>query len=270
MIGATAVAIDIDRITSLFGLEGKTAVVTGGSRGIGRMVAAGLLDAGCRVIVTARKEQPLTAAAAELEARGPCEPVAADLSTPEGCESLAAAVAERAPELDVLVNNAGAAWGAPLEEFPIEGWDKVMDTNARGPFLLAQRLLPRLRAAARPDDPARIINIASVDGIAVPEMETYSYSASKAALVMLTRHLGRRLAPDHVTVNAVAPGPFDSKMMAFLLDDPAARAEVAASIPLGRIGAPDDMAGAVVYLASRAGAYLTGAVLPVSGGRACV
>lgn len=145
-----------------------------------------------------------------------------------------------------------------------------MDTNVRGPFLLTRRLLPQLRAAARPDDPARIINIASVDGLSVPEMETYSYSASKAALVMLTRHLGRRLTRDHITVNAVAPGPFDSKMMAFLLDDPAARSEVAASIPLGRIGAPDDMAGAVIYLASRAGAYLTGAVLPVSGGRACV
>ena len=263
-------AVNIDRITSLFGLEGKTAVVTGGSRGIGYMIAAGLLDAGCRVIVSARKEQPLRAAAAELEARGPCEAVAADLSDPEGCEALAAVVAARAPEIDILVNNAGAAWGASLDRFPVEGWDKVMDTNVRGPFLLAQRLLPRLRAAARPDDPARIINVASVDGIAVPEMETYSYSASKAALIMLTRHLGRRLARDHVTVNAVAPGPFDSKMMAFLLDDPAARAEVAAGIPLGRIGAPDDMAGAVIYLASRAGAYLTGAVLPVSGGRACV
>ena len=262
--------IDIDRITSLFGLEDKTAVVTGGSRGIGRMIAAGLLDAGCRVIVSARKERPLRAAAAELAERGHCEAVSADLSDPEGCETLASAVADRMPELHVLVNNAGATWGAGLDRFPVSGWDKAMDTNLRGPFLLTQRLLPQLRAAARPEDPARVINIASVDGLAVPEMETYSYSASKAALVMLTRHLGRRLAPEHITVNAVAPGPFDSKMMAFLLDDPAARAEVAAQIPLGRIGAPDDMAGAAIYLASRAGAYLTGAVLPVSGGRACV
>lgn len=263
-------AVNIDRITSLFGLDNKTAVVTGGSRGIGRMIAAGLLDAGCRVIVSARKEPELRTAAAELADRGACEAVVADLSDPEGCQALATAVADRVPELDILVNNAGATWGAALDRFPVSGWDKAMDTNLRGPFLLTQRLLPQLRAAARPDDPARVVNIASVDGLAVPEMETYSYSASKAALIMLTRHLGRRLAPEHITVNAVAPGPFDSKMMAFLLDDPAARAEVAASIPLGRIGAPDDMAGAVIYLASRAGAYLTGAVLPVSGGRACV
>lgn len=263
-------AVNIDRITSLFGLDNKTAVVTGGSRGIGYMIAAGLLDAGCRVIVSARKEPELRAAAVELADRGPCEAVAADLSDPEGCQALAAAVAGRVPELHILVNNAGATWGAGLDRFPVSGWDKAMDTNVRGPFLLTRKLLPQLRAAARPDDPARVVNIASVDGLAVPEMETYSYSASKAALIMLTRHLGRRLAPEHITVNAVAPGPFDSKMMAFLLDDPAARSEVAASIPLGRIGAPDDMAGAVIYLASRAGAYLTGAVLPVSGGRACV
>ena len=262
-------AMNVDRLIELFGLDGKSAVVTGGSRGIGRMIAGGLLDAGCRVIVSARKADQLAAAADDLSARGPCEAVQADLSTPEGCQALADAVAERWDSLDILVNNAGASWGAPLDEFPVHGWDKVMDTNVRGPFLLTQRLLGLLRAAARPDDPARVINVASVDGLKVPAMETYSYSASKAGIIHLTRHLANRLAPDHVTVNAIAPGPFDSKMMAFILDDPAARSALAAQVPLGRIGEPDDMAAAAVYLASRAGSYLTGATVPVAGGISC-
>ncbi len=255
-----------DRLTELFGLDGKTAVVTGGSRGIGRMIAGGLLDAGCRVIVSARKAEQLEAAARELSAHGPCDAVQADLSTPEGCRALAAEVARRWESLDVLVNNAGASWGARLDEFPVDGWDKVMDTNVRGPFLLTQGLLDLLRAAARPEAPARVINVASVDGLRVPDLETYSYSASKAAVIHLTRHLAKRLAGEHITVNAIAPGPFDSKMMAFILDDPDARAELAGMVPLRRIGRPDDMAGAAVYLASRAGSYLTGATVPVGGG----
>ena len=255
-----------DRLTELFGLDGKTAVVTGGSRGIGRMITGGLLDAGCRVIISARKADQLTAAVEELSARGPCEAVQADLSTPEGCRALAAAVRERVDSLHVLVNNAGASWGAPLDEFPVHGWDKVMDTNVRGPFFLTQELLGLLRAAASAEDPARVINVASVDGLKVPDMETYSYSASKAGIIHLTRHLAKRLARDDITVNAIAPGPFDSKMMAFILDDPSARAALAAHVPLGRIGRPDDMAGAAVYLASRAGSYLTGATVPVGGG----
>ena len=262
-------AMNVDRLTELFGLDGKSAVVTGGSRGIGRMIAGGLLDAGCRVIVSARKADQLAAAADDLSARGPCEAVQADLSTPEGCQALADAVAERWDSLDILVNNAGASWGAPLDEFPVHGWDKVMDTNVRGPFLLTQRLLGLLRSAARPDDPARVINVASVDGLKVPGLETYSYSASKAGIIHLTRHLANRLASEHVTVNAIAPGPFDSKMMAFILDDPAARSALAAQVPLGRIGEPDDMAAAAVYLASRAGSYLTGATVPVAGGISC-
>lgn len=262
--------IDSTRITELFGLDGKLAVVTGGSRGIGYMIAEGLLAAGCRVIISARKVEQLSAAAERLSTRGECLAIPADLSTPQGCEAFAGAVADHSGCLDILVNNAGASWGADLDSFPVSGWNKVMDINVRGPFLLTQHLLPQLRAAADFADPARVVNVASIDGLRVPRMQTYSYSASKAAIIMLTRHLGRRLADEHITVNAIAPGPFDSKMMAFALDDPESRAAIAAEIPLGRIGVPDDMAGAAIYLASRAGSYLTGAVLPVGGGMACV
>ena len=262
--------IDGDRLSSLFGLDGKLAVVTGGSRGIGFMIADGLIDMGCRVIISARKADQVNAAAGRLSEKGECTALVADLSTPEGCDELASAISEREDLLHILVNNAGASWGADLDEFPLAGWDKVMNTNVRGPFLLTQRLLPLLRNAATEDDPARVINIASVDGLRVPRLETYSYSASKAGIIMLGRHLGKRLAPEHITVNAIAPGPFDSKMMSFVLDDPDGRAEIAAGVPLGRIGAPDDMAGAAIYLASRAGSYLTGAVLPVGGGMATV
>ena len=261
--------MNIDRLTYLFGLDGKRAVVTGGSRGIGRMIAGGLLDAGCRVIIAARKAAQATAAAQELSTRGDCEAIQADLSTPEGCAGFAGVVAERWDSLDILVNNAGASWGAPLDEFPAHGWSKVIDINLGGPFFLTQSLLSLLRASARPEDPARVINVASVDGLKAPHLETYSYSASKGGIIHLTRHLAKRLASEHITVNAIAPGPFDSKMMAFILDDPDARSALADTIPLGRIGEPDDLAGAAVYLASRAGAYITGATVPVGGGLAC-
>ncbi len=262
-------AMNTDRLVDLFGLDGKSAVVTGGSRGIGHMIAGGLLDAGCRVIISARKAEPAAAAASRLAAQGPCEAIPADLSTPEGCAGLTEAVGQRWDSLDILVNNAGASWGAALDEFPAHGWNKVIDTNLSGPFFLTQKLLGLLRAAATPADPARVINVASVDGLRAPDLETYSYSASKAGLVHLTRHLAKRLASEHITVNAIAPGPFDSKMMAFILDDPEARAELAGRVPLGRIGEPDDLAAAAVYLAARAGSYLTGATLPVGGGLAC-
>ncbi len=262
-------AMNPQRLIDLFGLEGKSAVVTGGSRGLGYMIAGGLLDAGCQVIISARKVEQLTAAAAELSARGPCEAIPADLSTPEGCEAFAATVKQRWDSLDILVNNAGASWGVDLDEFPPHGWSKVIDTNLGGPFFLTQGLLGLLRAAARPADPARVVNIASIDGIRIPDLETYSYSASKAGIIHLTRHLAKRLASEHITVNAIAPGPFDSKMMAFILDDPKARAELASTVPLGRIGEPDDLAGTVVYLASKAGSYVTGATVVVGGGLAC-
>ncbi len=251
---------------SLFDVSGKTALVTGGGRGIGLMIARGLVQAGVRVVIASRKAEDLEAAAAELRGSGECEAIPADLSTPEGAGALAEAVRARFDALHILVNNSGATWGAPLEEFPASGWDRVIHTNLEGIFQLTVALLPALRAAATADDPARVINIGSIDGIRVPLAENYSYSASKAAVHMLTRHLARRLAAEHITVNAIAPGPFQSKMMAFMLDTPEKLAEVERQVPLGRIGRPDDAAGLTVFLASRAGSYLTGAVIPLDGG----
>ena len=249
---------------SLFDLTGKTALVTGGTRGIGLMVARGLLQAGATVYISSRKASAGDEAVQELAPHGPVVSLPADVSTDEECIRLAAEVASREPALHVLVNNAGATWGAPLEEFPAAGWDKVLDLNLKAPFFLSRACLPLLEAAGTDDDPARLINIGSIDGIRVPELPTYSYSSSKAAVHQLTRVLARELGPRHVTVNAIAPGPFESKMMASTLRD---RGEqIAGSSPLGRIGRPDDMAGAAVFLASRAGAYVTGAVLPVDGG----
>jgi NAD(P)-dependent dehydrogenase (short-subunit alcohol dehydrogenase family) len=252
--------------TDLFAVAGKTAVVTGGSRGIGFMIARGLVAAGVDVVISARKAGPCQEAAEKLGELGTCHAIPADLSTEDGARALAAAVRERFGVLNILVNNAGATWGAPLEEFPDSAWDKVLDTNVRGIFQLTTALLDDLRKAASQGDPARVINIGSVDGLRAPTVENYSYSASKAAVHMLTRHLAKRLAGESITVNAIAPGPFESRMMAFALEDPEARAAVAQSVPLGRIGEPDDVAGTTIFLASRAGAYLTGAVIPVDGG----
>ena len=253
-------------MNELFGVAGKTALVTGGSRGIGLMIARGLVQAGARVLISSRKKDQLNAAAAELARDGECEAVAADLSSPEGAAALAAAAIERFPKLDILVNNAGATWGAPLEEFPQSGWDRVMHTNVEGVFHLTIALLGALRAAASEDDPARVINIGSIDGLRTPVTENYSYSASKAAVHMLTRHLAKRVASEHITVNAIAPGPFPSKMTAFMLDEPASREAVEGMVPLGRLGRGDDAAGLAIFLASRAGSYLTGTVIPLDGG----
>jgi NAD(P)-dependent dehydrogenase (short-subunit alcohol dehydrogenase family) len=253
-------------MNELFDVSGKTALVTGGSRGIGLMVARGLVQAGAKVIVSSRKEDQLNAAADELAADGDCTAIPADLSTPDGAAELAAATAERFPQLDILVNNAGATWGAPLDEFPASGWDRVMHTNVEGMFHLTIALLGSLRAAASADEPARVINIGSIDGLRTPVTENYSYSASKAAVHMLTRHLAKRLAAEHITVNAIAPGPFPSKMTAFMLDEPESRQAVESMVPLGRVGGPDDAAGLVLFLASRAGSYLTGTVIPLDGG----
>jgi NAD(P)-dependent dehydrogenase (short-subunit alcohol dehydrogenase family) len=249
-------------VTGLFSVEGKTVLVTGGTRGIGLMIARGFVEAGARVVVASRKPEACAAVAAELS----CDGIPADLSTVDGADALAAAVRERYERLDVLVNNAGATWGAPLESYPDAAFDKLWAVNVKAAFRLTAALLPALRAAASPDDPARVVNVGSIDGVRVPDMEVYAYSATKAALHMLTRTLAHRLASEHVTVNAVAPGPFDSKMMAFVLDDPEGRAAVQARVPLGRIGRPDDMAGVAIFLASRAGSYLTGALIPVDGG----
>ena len=248
----------------LFRLDGKTALVTGGSRGIGLMMARGLLTAGARVLISSRKADACERAVDELSDLGDVSAVPADLSQESECLRLAGHVSERTDRLHVLVNNAGAVWGAPLEEFPASAWDKVLDLNLRAPFFLTRACLGLLEAAGTADDPARVVNVGSIDGLHTSTLPTYSYGPSKAALHHLTRHLARDLGPRHVTVNAVAPGPFESKMMAATLET--AGEQIAASSPLGRIGRPDDMAGVVVYLASRAGAYVTGAVLPVDGG----
>lgn len=253
-------ATDLDR---LFGLRGKTALVTGGTRGIGMMIARGLLQAGASVVVSSRKSDAVDEAVSALSEFGSVRGVAADLSRQQECRRLAADVAGQ-DGLDILVNNAGATWGEPLESFPAAAWDRVLDLNVKSPFWMVQELLPALRKAGTADDPARVINIGSIDGIHVSPMPTYSYSASKAAIHQLTRVLAKELGPQHITVNAVAPGPFPSKMMAATLE--AFGEAIAAAAPLRRIGRDDDMAGIAVFLASRAGAYVNGAVIPVDGG----
>ena len=253
-------------MSDLFDVDGKTALVTGGSRGIGLMIARGLVLAGARVIVSSRKTGDLAKTAAKLAKLGDCQAIPGDVSTPEGAQALARATEERFPRLDILVNNAGAGWGAPLEEFPASGWDKVLHTNVEGVFHLTVALLGALRASANANPPARVINIGSIDGLRAPSLENYSYSASKAAVHMLTRHLAKRLASEQITVNAIAPGPFESKMTAFMLDAPENREMVERLVPLGRIGHPDDVAGLALLLSSRAGSYLTGTVIPLDGG----
>jgi NAD(P)-dependent dehydrogenase (short-subunit alcohol dehydrogenase family) len=248
----------------LFDLSGKVAVVTGGTRGIGLMMARGLLQAGARVYVSSRDAEAGNAAVAELSAFGTVASVPADLSREDACLRLADAVGEREERLHILVNNAGATWGEPLVTYPASAWDKVLDLNLKAPFTLTRAFLPLLEEAGTADDPARVVNTGSIDGLHVPPMHTYAYSASKAGLHHLTRVLARELGPRNITVNAVAPGPFESKMMAetLRLFGP----QIAERAPLRRIGRPDDMAGVVVYLTSRAGAYVTGAVIPVDGG----
>jgi NAD(P)-dependent dehydrogenase (short-subunit alcohol dehydrogenase family) len=250
-------------MSDLFSIAGKTALVTGGSRGIGLMIARGYVEAGARVYISSRKADVLDEVAAELSKVGECHAIAADLSAEAECRRLAEAIAARESSLDVLVNNAGATWGAPLEQFDEAAWERALALNVKGVFHLTKFLLPLLEESGTAEEPARVINVGSIDGLRVPLMDNYSYSASKAAVHMLTRHLAKRLAP-RVTVNAIAPGPFESKMMAATLE--AFGEQIAAGTPLKRIGRPDDMAGAAIYLASRAGAYLTGAVIPVDGG----
>jgi NAD(P)-dependent dehydrogenase (short-subunit alcohol dehydrogenase family) len=247
----------------LFSIAGKKALVTGGTRGIGRMIAEGFVEAGADVYISSRKADACAEVAAELAQKGSCTGLPADLSTESGCRGLAEEMAARVDGLDILVNNAGATWGTPLAEFDEAAFEKVLALNVKGVFHLTKFLVPLLQSAGTQDEPARVINIGSIDGIQVPALETYSYSASKAAVHQLTRHLAKRLAPT-VTVNAIAPGPFESKMMAATLAS--FGEQIAASAPLKRIGRPDDMAGAAIYLASRAGAYVTGAIIPVDGG----
>jgi NAD(P)-dependent dehydrogenase (short-subunit alcohol dehydrogenase family) len=249
-----------------FSLRGHVALVTGGSRGIGKMIASAFLNQdAAKVYITARKAAACEATARELSAdyQGDCIALPIDISTNAGIEALASEIKKREPKLDILVNNAGAAWGADFDEFPEGGWDKVVNLNLKTPFFLTKALAAPLRAAASVNRPAKVINIASIDGISINPRETYSYAASKAGLIHLTRRMAAKLIRDHVVVSAIAPGPFKSDMNRAARDN---AEEVATRVPAGRIGTDDDMAGAAIYLASRAGDYVVGATIAVDGG----
>ncbi len=253
---------------NLFSISGKVALVTGGSRGIGEMIVRGYVANGVKTYISSRNaevcEQLATELSGEGENQGECIAIAADLGSMAGIEQLASQLNERESKLDILVNNAGANWGASIDEFPEAGWDKVMDLNLKSPFFLTQRLLPLLRAAAGNEQRSRVINIGSIDGLNTPAFETYSYAASKAGIMHLTRHLAKFLAKDGINVTAIAPGPFPSKMMAATLDE--FEAEIAAANPCGRVGKAEDMAGVAIFLASKAGEYVNGVTIPVDGG----
>lgn len=250
-------------INALFSLKGRVALVTGGSRGIGRMIATGFLSQGAKVYISARKAAACDAAAAELSKIGPCFSLPGDVSTVAGAKALAAAIAEKEPALDILVNNAGVAWGEPYLQFSEHGWDKVMNTNVRGPFFLTQALHPQLLAGAAKGHPAKVINIASIDGISVNPWQTYSYAASKAGVIHLTRRMAMELAPQNIVMSAIAPGPFASEMNRDARDH---ADTVAKRVPVGRIGRDEDMAAAAIYLASSAGDFVVGETLVVDGG----
>ena len=248
----------------LFTLQGRVALVTGGSRGIGKMIAAGFLAQGAKVYISSRKADACDAAAEELsQGGGTCISLPQDVSSVAGCQALAKAIEEREGQLDILVNNAGAAWGAPFEEFPEHGWDKVMDLNLKSPFFLTQALHLALKKAGTHDQPAKVINIASIDGIRLNPQDTYSYHASKSGLIYLTRRLAARLIADNIVVSAIAPGAFASEMNRTARDHGEA---VAKAIPARRIGRDEDIAGAAIYLASRAGNYVVGETIAVDGG----
>ena len=249
----------------LFSLEGRTALVTGGSRGIGRMIAAGFVERGAKVYISSRKAADCDATAEELSKDGgTCVSLPQDISTVEGCKALAARLGELEPSLDILVNNAGAAWGADFDEFPESGWDKVMNLNLKSPFFLTQALHASLAAAGSSDKPAKVIMIASIDGMKLNPQETYSYHASKSGLIYLTRRLAARLIRDWIVVSCIAPGPFASQMNRDARDH---GDDVAKRVPMRRIGRDEDMAGAAIYLASRAGDYVVGETIAVDGGK---
>ncbi|MEB3032104.1 SDR family oxidoreductase [[Mycobacterium] nativiensis] len=247
----------------LFSVAGKTALVTGGTSGIGYMIAEGYLRAGVRVYISSRKPEACRQAEQELSQFGEVHAIPADVSREDQCRSMIDAIAAREDRLHILVNNAGATWGAPFDEFPSAAFDKVLTLNVKAPFVLTQLARPLLEAASAADNPARVINIGSIDGLAVPRVGNFSYSASKAAIHQLTRHLAAELAPS-ILVNAIAPGPFPSKMMAATLD--AVGEQLAAASPVKRIGRTEDIAAAAVYLAAPATNFMTGAVIPLDGG----
>ena len=248
----------------LFSVAGKVAVVTGGSRGIGAMIARGFLENGAKVYISARKLDELNASAEALSEYGECITIQADLGSQAGTEAFAKELQQRESKVDILVNNAGASWGAPLDEFPEGGWDKIMQVNVKAIFFLTQMLLPQLRASGTKEDPARVINIASINGITYPKLTNYSYSASKAAVIQLTRHMAVDLASDNININGIAPGFFPSKMTEYLIDE--AEDTAPTDIPRGRIGQPEDVAGTAIYLSSRASAWVCGHTVVLDGG----
>ena len=251
-------------MTDIFSLEGRTALVTGGSRGIGKMIARGFIERGAKVYISSRKASDCDATAEELSKDGgTCLSLPQDLSTVEGCTALAGRLGELEPSLDILVNNAGAAWGAEFDDFPESGWDKVLNLNLKSPFFLTQALHAKLAAGASQDKPAKVIMIASIDGIRLNPQETYSYHASKAGLIYLTRRMAARLVRDWIVVSGIAPGAFASQMNRDARDH---GDEVARRIPMRRIGRDEDMAAAAIYLASRAGDYVVGETIAVDGG----
>lgn len=249
---------------NLFSVAGKVAIVTGGSRGIGAMMARGFVENGARTYITARNKEELSATAELLSEQGECIAIQADLSILAGIEHFVAEIKKHESKIDILVNNAGATWGAEFSEFPESGWDKVMNLNVKSPFFLTQQLLALLESSGSHEDPARVINISSMNGITNPKFANYSYSASKAAMIHMTRHLAADLAAKHINVNSIAPGFFPSKMTAFALDDEGSN--VGSHVPLGRIGSPEDAAGTAIYLSSRASAWMTGHTLVLDGG----
>jgi NAD(P)-dependent dehydrogenase (short-subunit alcohol dehydrogenase family) len=255
-------------LSSLFSLDKKTALVTGGAQGMGRMIASGLISAGAKVYITSRKADVCAATARELSELGTCVGIAADLNTPEAVVALADEIKQREPQLHILINNAGRTWGAPLESFPDKAWPSVMAVNVQGPFTLVRELLPLLKASAAHEDPARVINIGSVAGLRAEPLSAYSYAASKAAIHHLSRVLAQDLADKHITVNCVIPGYFPTQMTAHIRGADAELTKLLGRVPLGRLGEPDDIVGACVFLSSRAGRYITAAEIVVDGGMA--
>ena len=249
---------------NLFNLNGKIALVTGGSRGIGAMIAEGFVRNGVKTYISSRKSDPCDKKAKELSKYGECISIPADLTDMNEMDKLVTKIKDKETKLNILVNNAGAAWGASFDDFPEVGWDKVMDTNVKSVFFLTQKLVDMLETSASTSDPSRIINIGSIDGLGIPRAETYSYPASKAAVHQLTKVLANRLANRNINVNAIAPGPFESNMMAHTLEEYGE--QIKSSVPRGRIGVPEDMAGASIFLSSRASSYITGSIIPVDGG----
>lgn len=253
------------QISDLFSVAGKIAIVTGGSRGIGKMIAQGFVENGVKTYITARKAEACLATAEELSANGTCIALPADLSTQAGRDGFVDAIKSRENKIDILVNNAGAAWGASFEEYPEEGYDKVMNINVKAIFMLIRDFMPLLRQDATPENPSRVINIGSIDGLRVSTQDNFAYGASKAAVHFLTKNLAVRLGPKCVNVNAIAPGAFESQMMKYTLSK--FRDRIESENPLGRIGRPTDMAGLALFLAADASKYMTGQIIALDGGR---